>query len=91
MREYYLRCLIESLVADRLRDAITESTAGARGESLAHTVPVSTFVAGEDGGVGVGGFCFEVPAAAKALLLFLLRLVGIVMGRRSPVNTSTPM
>lgn len=32
MREYYLRCLVESLLTDRLREARTEDTAGTRGE-----------------------------------------------------------
>lgn len=36
MREYYLRCLVESLLTDRLREARTEGTVATRGETLAH-------------------------------------------------------
>lgn len=34
MREYHLRCLVESLLADRLREATTGGTAEKPGESL---------------------------------------------------------
>lgn len=33
MREYYLRCLVESLLADRLREATVESDTGRQGET----------------------------------------------------------
>eukprot|EP00752_Nemacystus_decipiens_P007278 g6514.t1 len=34
MREYYLRCLVESLLSDRLREARTEGTVGTQGTDI---------------------------------------------------------
>eukprot|EP00903_Cladosiphon_okamuranus_P008955 g8569.t1 len=64
MREYYLRCLVESLLADRLHEAKTESTAGRQGAAAAD-IEVTTAVA-EGGGDTVGRPPGSSNASAEA-------------------------